>query len=54
MSALGDRLDDLVERSSDGARRKLLFLVPQNNKCAGPLYEIVLMVDTWLRRKHVA
>ena len=53
MSALGDRLDDLVERSSDGARRKLLFLVPQNNKCAGPLYEIVLMVDTWLRRKHV-
>ena len=48
MSDLGDRLDDLVERSSDGARRKLLFLVPQNNKCAGPLYEIVLMVDTWL------
>jgi NADH dehydrogenase FAD-containing subunit len=53
MSALGDRLADLVERSSDGARRKLVFLVPQNNKCAGPLYEIVLMVDTWLRRKHV-
>jgi NADPH-dependent 2,4-dienoyl-CoA reductase/sulfur reductase-like enzyme len=28
----------------------VLFLVPPNNKCAGPLYEIVLMFETWLRR----
>jgi sulfide:quinone oxidoreductase len=36
-----------------GARRpqRVLFVVPPNNKCAGPLYEIVLMLDTWLRRK---
>jgi NADH dehydrogenase FAD-containing subunit len=53
MGALGDRLDDCVERSGEGARQRLLFLVPQNNKCAGPLYEIVLMIDTWLRRKGV-
>jgi len=31
-------------------RRRVLFLVPPNNKCAGPLYEIVLMLETWLRR----
>ena len=24
-----------------------------NNKCAGPLYELVFMLDTWLRRKKV-
>ncbi|MFJ2805901.1 hypothetical protein [Kitasatospora sp. NPDC087271] len=28
----------------------MLFLVPPDNKCAGPLYEIALMLDTWLRR----
>ena len=33
------------------ARRRILFLVPPNNKCAGPLYEIVLMLETWLRRQ---
>ena len=31
----------------------MLFLVPPNNKCAGPLYEIVFMLETWLRRKKV-
>jgi sulfide:quinone oxidoreductase len=34
-----------------GERRRVLFLVPPNNKCAGPLYEIVLMLETWLRRE---
>lgn len=53
MSALGERLRALVEESEDGRRRTLLFLVPPNNKCAGPLYEIVLMVETWLRRQRV-
>ena len=33
-----------------GKHRQVLFLVPPNNKCAGPLYELVLMLDTWLRR----
>jgi sulfide:quinone oxidoreductase len=31
--------------------RRVLFLVPPNNKCAGPLYEIALMLETWLRRQ---
>ena len=29
----------------------MLFLVPPNNKCAGPLYEVVIMFETWLRRE---
>ena len=43
------------ERVRAGARRRkrsrVLFLIPPNNKCAGPLYEIVMMLDTWLRRE---
>jgi sulfide:quinone oxidoreductase len=31
-------------------RRRVLFLVPPNNKCAGPLYELAFMLDTWLHR----
>ncbi|HEU4973671.1 MAG TPA: FAD-dependent oxidoreductase [Baekduia sp.] len=34
-----------------GQRPRVLFLVPPNNKCSGPLYEIVLMLETWLRRQ---
>ena len=36
-----------------GARRQVLFLVPPNNKCSGPLYEMVFMLDSWLRKKRV-
>jgi NADH dehydrogenase FAD-containing subunit len=42
-------LVDSATRGSD--RRRVLFVVPPNNKCAGPLYEIVLMLETWLRRQ---
>lgn len=35
-----------------GERQRVLFLVPPNNKCSGPLYEIVFMLETWLRREH--
>jgi NADH dehydrogenase FAD-containing subunit len=53
MRSLGSKLRALVDASGDGRTRAVLFLVPPNNKCAGPLYEIVLMVDTWLRRQGV-
>ncbi len=42
---------DLLEAGGRRERRRVLFVVPPNNKCAGPLYEIVLMLDTWLRRR---
>ncbi len=47
---------EVVEKVKDGSRterQRVLFLVPPNNNCSGPLYEMVLMLDTWLRRKKV-
>ncbi|HKP51343.1 MAG TPA: FAD-dependent oxidoreductase [Chloroflexia bacterium] len=41
------------EVSHQGNRRRVLFLVPPNNNHSGPLYEMTLMLDTWLRRKNV-
>jgi sulfide:quinone oxidoreductase len=43
----------LVESAGERTRRRVLFLIPPNNKCAGPLYELALMLDTWLRRRRV-
>ena len=42
----------LLADAQEGKRRQVLFLVPPNNKCAGPLYEMVFMLDTWLQRQH--
>lgn len=43
----------LVGDARDGKKRKLLFLVPPNNRCPGPLYEMAMMTDTWLREQGV-
>lgn len=53
MRSLGSRLQALLSRSLRGEHSEVLFLVPPNNKCSGPLYEIVFMLETWLRRKGV-
>ena len=45
------RFSAVVAASRAGRRQRVLFLVPPNNKCAGPLYEVVLMFETWLRRQ---
>jgi NADH dehydrogenase FAD-containing subunit len=42
----------LLAGAKEGKRRQVLFLVPPNNKCAGPLYEMVFMLDTWLKRQQ--
>lgn len=47
------RFERVRERAGAGERQRVLFLVPPNNKCSGPLYEIVLMLETWLRRNDV-
>ncbi|MGZ4271100.1 MAG: NAD(P)/FAD-dependent oxidoreductase [Solirubrobacteraceae bacterium] len=47
------RFEAVRERAGRGERQRVLFLVPPNNKCSGPLYEIVLMLETWLRRQGV-
>jgi NADH dehydrogenase FAD-containing subunit len=41
-------LEKLVEDAGSGARQQVLFAVPPMNKCSGPLYEMVMMLDTWL------
>jgi sulfide:quinone oxidoreductase len=46
-------LSRLEDQARSGAQQKLLFLVPPNNRCSGPLYEIAMMTDTWLRRQKV-
>jgi sulfide:quinone oxidoreductase len=51
MLSLRTGFQKLLADAKDGRRREVLFLVPPNNKCSGPLYEMVMMLDTWLNRK---
>jgi sulfide:quinone oxidoreductase len=52
MLKLRAALDELRVRANDRIQ-KIVFMVPPNNKCAGPLYEMVFMIDTWLRQHHL-
>ena len=53
MLQLRGRYAQLVEAALAGHRQRLLFMLPPNNRCVGPLYELALMTDTWLREKGV-
>jgi NADH dehydrogenase FAD-containing subunit len=53
MLSLRGALSSLKESAARGERSDVLFLVPPGNKCAGPLYEMVFMLETWLRRAGV-
>lgn len=53
MLRLRSAYQKLLEELNHGERKRIVFLVPPNNKCSGPLYEIVFMTDTWLRRHGV-
>lgn len=53
MLRLREGINRLVEKARAGERQAVLFLVPPNNKCSGPLYELVFMLDTWLRKQGV-
>jgi NADH dehydrogenase FAD-containing subunit len=52
MLGVRERFQQALQTARDGRRTRVLFLIPPNNKCAGPLYEIVMMFETWLRREH--
>jgi NADH dehydrogenase FAD-containing subunit len=52
MLGVRERFERVLSDARDGRRSRVLFLIPPNNKCAGPLYEIVMMFETWLRRHH--
>jgi sulfide:quinone oxidoreductase len=53
MLGVRERFERVRDDARDGRRSRVLFLVPPNNKCAGPLYEVVMMLETWLRRAGV-
>ncbi len=53
MLGVRERFERVRDRARAGERPRVLFLIPPNNKCAGPLYEIVMMLETWLRREKV-
>lgn len=51
MLALRERFTHLRGQAREGTRQRVLFVVPQQNQCSLPLYEVALMLDTWLRRE---
>lgn len=51
MLRLRSSLNAVVEWAAAGEQPRVLFLVPPHNQCSGPLYEIAMMLDTWLRRR---
>jgi sulfide:quinone oxidoreductase len=53
MLGVRERFTRIRDDARDGLHSRVLFLIPPNNKCAGPLYEIVMMFETWLRREGV-
>ncbi|MGW7534984.1 NAD(P)/FAD-dependent oxidoreductase [Amycolatopsis sp. NPDC054798] len=50
---LGEDLRWAAQHAQHGRPQRVLFALPPGNQCAAPLYEIVLMLDTWLRRKQI-
>ena len=52
-TSLRERFMHLRGRAREGARQRALFVVPRHNRCSLPLYEVALMLDTWLRREGV-
>ena len=50
---LAGAVKQMIATAKEGRDQHVLFNVPAGNKCAGPLYEIVFMLDTYLRRKDV-
>lgn len=50
---MGKMVEKMVAAAKKGQRQRLLLNVAPNNKCAGPMYEIVFMVEQYLRRKKV-
>jgi sulfide:quinone oxidoreductase len=49
--ALRERFTHLRGLAREGTRQRVLFVVPRNNQWSLPLYEVALMLDTWLRRE---
>ena len=44
---------NLSDVARHGERREVLFALPDHPRCPTPLYEVALMLDTWLRRQQI-
>jgi NADH dehydrogenase FAD-containing subunit len=49
---LRERFTHLRGQAREGSRGRVLFVIPCHIGCALPLYEVALMLDTWLRRER--
>jgi NADH dehydrogenase FAD-containing subunit len=52
MLELRGRIVRLRGQAREGTRRRILFAIAAHDRRAVPLYELALMLDTWLRREH--
>ena len=46
-------VERVVAQAKAGNKQRVLYLVPPKNKCSGPLYEMVFMLDSHLRKQKV-
>lgn len=53
MLALRADLARIALRARDGHRQNVVFAVPRGQSSSGPLVELALRTDAWLRRHHV-
>jgi NADH dehydrogenase FAD-containing subunit len=53
MTLLRERFLSIRGRAREGTRQRVLFVVPRHCPWPVALYEIALMLDTWLRRERV-
>jgi sulfide:quinone oxidoreductase len=53
MLRLRQGIHNILRWAAEGKQVQVLFLVPPGNKCSGPLYEMVFMLETYLRRRNV-
>jgi NADH dehydrogenase FAD-containing subunit len=51
MLMLRERFMQVRGRAREGTRQRVLFVVPRHSQGSLPLYEVALMLDTWLRRE---
>ncbi len=52
MLTLRERFEHLRGQGREGAQARVLFALPPDTQCPLPLYEVALMLDTWLGRAH--
>ncbi|MCB0190868.1 MAG: FAD-dependent oxidoreductase [Anaerolineae bacterium] len=52
MMSLRGAFEDLAREASVSHPKRVLFMVPPNNKHAGPLYEMAFLFDSWLNKNN--